>query len=404
VTLIAAFRCKEGVVLCADSQETIDIPERGSYRVNVNKLEQRDTGKYEVIVGGAGDGALVDGFVDQFFETVSRWRNEYRESKVLSAIRRFVRDYHATDIALSPAHPDDKHLGFIVCLRGKDTGNISLWKIIELHVHSISDLSLLGWEEALYWREAKRLYSLNGAITETPASSEAILLGVHLFLIAKDTSNVISGDTKITVVRNGGIHTLNPNDVKELETRVKAFDYLSAVIFLALPDVTITRTELTGWLKDFEKTVLQLHDHFTLHIAQTMLERLRALPGYPHIENFPEDPYLQLPTLEQTIEEMRSDENIIAIRERVKAQKRQANAEVGWEQFVDANGHLLLLGLRKAVRTLNRLSQLNRAFFQSGRYGQIESEETVAIKHDIAKRVDAAREELKALLPPENEE
>src|SRR6187397_917372 len=123
VTLIAAFQCDTGVVLCADSQETVDIPERGSYRVNVNKLEQRDAGKYEVIVGGAGDGALVDGFVDQFVEMVSRWRSEYRKSQALSAIRRFVRDYHATDIVLSPAHPDDKHLGFIVCLKSKDTGN-----------------------------------------------------------------------------------------------------------------------------------------------------------------------------------------------------------------------------------------------------------------------------------------
>jgi hypothetical protein len=399
VTLIAAFQCDEGIVLCADSQETIDIPERGSYRVSVNKLEQRDAGNYEVIVGGAGDGALVDNFVDRLVELIDKWRSEYQESKVLSTIRRFVRDYYKTDVALSPAHPDDKKLGFVVCLRSKSTGQLLLWRIEDLHVRSVSDLTLLGWEDLLYWREATRLYNLNGVITEMPSNSEAILLGVHLFSIAKETSNVISGDTKITVVRNDGIHMLNPNDVKELETRVKAFDYLSAVIFLALPDVTITRTALTDWLKDFQKTALQLHDDFTFHIVQTKLQRLKALPGYPHIETFPpEDPYLQLPTLEQTMEEMRTDENIIAIRERVEARERQADAEIGWEQFANAKGHQMALDLHKATHALGELAQLNRALYESGQYGPIESEDAKVVRQEIAANVYVANEALARLL------
>ncbi len=80
-----------------------------------------------------------------------------------------------------------------------------------------------------------------------------------------------------------------------------------------------------------------------------------------------------------------------------RSYERQADAEIGWEQFINGEGRSLLRGLRKAVRTLNRLAQLNRAFFESGRYGQVESEEVIAIKQDIAKRIDTAREELKGL-------
>ena len=397
MTLIAAFQCEQGIVLCADSQETVDIPERGSYRVNVNKLEQREAGKYEVIVGGAGDGALVDGFVDPFVEMVSKWQSEYRESKALSAIRRFVRNYHATNVALSPAHPDDKHLGFVVCLRNKNTGNISLWKIIDLHVRSVLDLTLLGWEEPLYWREAKRLYHLNDAIVTTPSSSEAILLGVHLFLIAKETSNVISGNTKILVARRDGIHALNSNEVKELESRVKTFESLSAMIFLALPDVTVSHRELVQYLRDFQKTALELHTHLMAQIAIAATERRRALPGYPDV-GFPEDPYLQLPPAEKMLEDMRLDENIIAIRERVGARERQADAEIGWEQFADAEFVQLGHGLHKALNALRQLAQLNRALFESGQWGSVESEYAQAVRQEIATSVYVANEALVKLL------
>ena len=68
MTLIAAFRCHEGVVICADSQETI-----GDWRAPVKKIIHKDVGEYQVAVGGAGDdGALIDVFVQRFIEEVER--------------------------------------------------------------------------------------------------------------------------------------------------------------------------------------------------------------------------------------------------------------------------------------------------------------------------------------------
>lgn len=404
VTLVAAFRCEGGVVLCADSQETIDIPERGSYRVNVDKLERKDAGQYEVIIGGAGDGALVDGFVDQFAERVSEWQGEYQESEMLGRIRQFVRDYYAIEVDLSPAHPDDKNLGFVICLRRKSDGALSLLRTVDLHVRSVSDLTLLGWEEPLYWREAKRLYHLNLTEASTPSSSEAMLLGVHLFSIAKETSNVISGDTKILVARSDGIYALNPNDVRELEARVKAFEGLLSFIFLALPDVTVTHTELARYLKNFEDLALQFHDHFTLQIAQTAMERFKALPGYPHVEDIPEDPYLQFPTPEQLKKSFEEDEVFIRISEMSEAYRRQSEAETGWENFADVKGSQIGKELNKTAHALERLAKLNRAVYESGQYGQVGSKDAIAVRQEIARRVYIANEALIELLEGQKKE
>ena len=278
-------------------------------------------------------------------------------------------------------------------------------RIIDLHVRSVSDLTLLGWEEPLYWREAKRLYHLSGAEPSMlPSSSEVMLLGVHLFSIAKETSNVISGDTKILVARSDGIHEINPCDARELEARVKAFDGLLSFIFLALPDVTVTHTELARYLKNFQELALQFHDHFTLQIAQTAMERLKALPGYPHVEDIPQDPYLEFPTPEQLKKSFEEDEAFIRISEMAEAYRRQSEAETGWENFADVKGSQIGKELNRTAHALERLAQLNRAVYESGQYGQVGSKDAIAVRQEIARRVYIANEALIELLGGQKKE
>jgi hypothetical protein len=222
--------------------------------------------------------------------------------------------------------------------------------------------------------------------------------GVLIGSLAKDTSNIISGDTKILIVRGDGVHVLNPGDVKELEARVKTFECLSSAIFLALPDVTISHVELTEYLRGFQEIALALHNHVMLHIAQTAMERLKALPEYPHIENHPEDPYLQLPTMEQLQKDLTEDEAINAIAKMARAYRWQEEAEIGWEQFTSAERHQLVRDQNKAAHALERMVKLNRAFYESGQYGPVGSQEAIATRREIARSIHTANEELIRLL------
>ena len=126
MTLIAAFRCAEGVVLCADSQETVDIPERGQYRVRVEKIKPQDAGEYQVVIGGAGDGSLVDGFTDTFVERVAQWQGKLDGLEIKTRIKQLLHDYHRNEIALSRAFEDDKFLSFVICVKHKEDTAIFL--------------------------------------------------------------------------------------------------------------------------------------------------------------------------------------------------------------------------------------------------------------------------------------
>src|SRR5258708_28950416 len=67
VTLIAAFRSRAAIAVCADSQETITCyDEHGtSYelRKTVQKISPHVIGKYQIAIAGAGNANLIESFV-----------------------------------------------------------------------------------------------------------------------------------------------------------------------------------------------------------------------------------------------------------------------------------------------------------------------------------------------------
>lgn len=91
VTLIAAFRTSEGVVICAETLGNPTPQGYENYRCSVNKLQPQTDGAYQWVCGGSGDGDLVDDFVDRLkdeigfkiYSTVSgrRFMSDLREAK-----------------------------------------------------------------------------------------------------------------------------------------------------------------------------------------------------------------------------------------------------------------------------------------------------------------------------------
>lgn len=97
VTLIAAFKCSDGVVVCADSQETLGLPlpsdDYAGYRVNVDKIEPRQIGHYEVTIGGAGHGPLVEGFTEALADQIETWPDSLDSGGLKARLRTVLLDY-----------------------------------------------------------------------------------------------------------------------------------------------------------------------------------------------------------------------------------------------------------------------------------------------------------------------
>jgi hypothetical protein len=72
MTLIAAWRCQDGIVVHADTQESVPVWQgvdaAGNdiyvgYRKTVLKIEPRQTGHYNFILAGGGNASLIESFI-----------------------------------------------------------------------------------------------------------------------------------------------------------------------------------------------------------------------------------------------------------------------------------------------------------------------------------------------------
>lgn len=57
MTFIAGFKCFNGVVLCADSEESDAFKKK-----NVNKIFQKNLGEWGIAIAGAGPGGVIDSY------------------------------------------------------------------------------------------------------------------------------------------------------------------------------------------------------------------------------------------------------------------------------------------------------------------------------------------------------
>lgn len=268
MTLIAAFRCNGGAVICADTQETV-----GDYRVAVDKIAPREVGEYQVVIGGSGNVAgLIDGFDETLSIAIEDWPASLDEREIRENIHGVLQDYHRNDVANDPAEPDAKRLSFIICVKGKDSENVFLWRTDGASLVRVSDHTLLGWEEPLYDHEVRWLYQ------QGVSTAQAVLLGVRLLTMAKDTSNYVGGDTQVIVIAENGMQLLHVENVRLLEERVRAFNQALAHLVLACPDTSINSSSFKELLGGFEEHVLHLREHYMERSAVSMLARALSDP------------------------------------------------------------------------------------------------------------------------------
>lgn len=252
MTLIAAFRSADGVVLCADQQETV-----GDVRVSVNKLQPQECGEYWLALAGSGNGDLIDGFAYKLRLDMERWQAGLDETSVYGNLTNLVQDYHSNEVFYYPADSADNKLNdFLVCIKPKESESIFLWTVRGTAVAPIGDYVLLGIGAAIYEHELKKL-NQPGARWHV---SRTLLLGLHLFVLAKATSNYIGGKTDAIVVNASGMITIAESVIQELEFRLQMVNERIAALVLACPDLGLHDGELKAMLAVFGDSITMLRD------------------------------------------------------------------------------------------------------------------------------------------------
>lgn len=209
MTLIAAFRCPDSIVLCADAQETV-----GDYRVAIQKIVPETMKKFQVVIAGSGDAELVRSFVTVLRRHVGK-RSFGNLKGFVEVAELALEEFYSHDVKLCPR--PDAAPKFIVAARTR-SDKYEAWTTQNVRLEPILQWELIGWDEALYKSIAARLY--RGDMCE----SEAIALGLHLMNVARETSNYVGGSTSVSCVSSNGVREEPQDKIRRWELRLAEYE------------------------------------------------------------------------------------------------------------------------------------------------------------------------------------
>jgi DNA-directed RNA polymerase subunit RPC12/RpoP len=277
VTLIAAWRCPNGIVIHADSQETVTMEDGVEYRNTVQKIEPLNVGNYRVVISGAGNAALTVSFIEKIKRRLGSDPSEGLKAFV-SLFEDELSAFYSNDVALCP--DSDKTIQFVVAAVSTRTSECEAWVTKNTTLCPIADNELSGWGETLYKEVANKFYRRDMTI------HQAVLAGIYLLTLAEGTSNYVRSPFKVAVIRENGVWMEPDENVHEIADRLRDYEQRLNDIFLACADTSIHVHKLEQMLVEFANAVLGLH--------RTHIDRIVSLGGLQGLMKT-NDPYPRLP-------------------------------------------------------------------------------------------------------------
>lgn len=268
MTYIAAFHCRDGIVMCADTQETV-----GEYKNYVEKIEA--TEGYPLAVAGAGAGELIDALTDevktQFIaskpatiaaakDAVSAALNKVYEEDLPVLV---LPKQHRTSRLLLAFKPNNDDF-CIVTTQGRRLLNKNL------------ERGIIGYSNDYNNELLKRLHR------PSLPMSQAVALAVYLVSQSKKFDRDVGGETSIAVITSTGAYIDEKAWIEVLEKRADEILPLIDKLFLACTDIGLSKTEYEGELSSFVEAAKAVRNRHLQFAAERMLgKQLMADDPYP---------------------------------------------------------------------------------------------------------------------------
>jgi hypothetical protein len=279
MTLICAWRCTDGLVMCADSQETVNDG-RYDYRVSVQKIAPEIMGQLQICICGTGTPvSLIESFIIQCRRSLND-NSPTNLAGLVTALETELALFYSIDVAA--CLDQDKSVEFIIGVTCPSTNEADIFLTENIRLRPAKNWELIGFDLPLYKDLAKRLYPKKGSMT----INEGILAGVYLLMVAGQTSNYVGGETSVAVIRPDNIWIELPKYVTEMEKRLKVYESKVNELFLACSDTSLSPGKLSEKLASFSDVVTKLHEFHLNNIASMTLSA-----GL----NTATDPYPKLP-------------------------------------------------------------------------------------------------------------
>ena len=254
MTAIAAFRCTNGLVMAADTEES--YPDNKVYTF---KLFPFDRDGKRMCIAGSGIGYLIDYAKDEIASTLDSGISNVADFE--KNLRRIMRELYETHFKLYPVdHDSERQIQLLVAVQFVDEANSSSWlepalfecqsNLVTVPKNPAQRSRILGVGELL--QETARQFAYWGLDVEL---AERVCL--YLMYEAKRRLAGVGGKTHIFKMRNDGTFDYyRGRHIGEQESVLVGFNGITQLLLLALePSLPTNKADdLIGtarkWLKE----------------------------------------------------------------------------------------------------------------------------------------------------------
>jgi hypothetical protein len=253
VTYIAAFRGLDSVVFGADTQETI-----GGHKVYTEKLKTIEAPWGAIVIGGAGNGELCDGF-SQAIEDETKSLKPSSIADIEIMVKTVLQTFYAQDVAYEK--PKNRAIKFVI---GASllSSQVSLWRTAGQRLISIPKFAIIGFDAPIYKYFAKRLQQFSDYPSQT------VLVMAYLIGIAKETGQAVGGKSHITVLRSGRAFPESDEYITSITGRIDEFYKIIDRLFFLSMDLAVNEDGFRGVMKQVGDLLLMLRQKHAYEAAQ----------------------------------------------------------------------------------------------------------------------------------------
>ncbi len=227
VTVAAGFCCYDGIVMCADSQESA-----GDYKFPVQKLVAKRSSFSDAIIAGSGVGPLVDMATERIHRAIWGGCRDYETAELV--IGNVLNGLYEKEFRLYPASDqDDTFIELLIAYKIADRAPI-LFHSAATAIRVVQEYAIIGSGRAVQY-QVQNLYERQTIHESGTTISRGILLAVQLLSVAKSVLSSVGGAGKIaTLHADKGIGEAVGWQVADAERALRQMDTQAGKVLLDL--------------------------------------------------------------------------------------------------------------------------------------------------------------------------
>ena len=265
MTYISAFRCVDGIVMCADTQETVEDKsghaEEKQYSEKLYVVENRS---YPLAIGGAGLSEPTEALSQEIMNRAEREKpptaKELRD--LISASIDYV---YKNDIPISAWPKQYRTAEYLVAAKPANDEFV-IFRIKGRRIYPAGSKALIGYATAPNFALLKRLHK------DSLSLHQGVLLALNLVSHSKAVNVGVGFDTRIAVIIKAGAWLESETDIAEMEHRFGEITAKVDELLFAASDLGISESQFETFLAGFKDTVSDLRYHYKNKMAERIAD------------------------------------------------------------------------------------------------------------------------------------